>query len=597
MFRLIWLLLLSAVFIVVLSGCSDDPEGPAVPDDDGPPTTVTNLSVAAQGDTAVVLSWTAPTDRGPSAEASAYDIRYSPSYFSKPTWESATQVLEEPKPKPPGETESFTVPGLSPDTSYYFGLKTRDQAGNISEVSNIVLLDVDPPDPITNLQVIGVTAHTVSLSWMAPADNGSTTRANSYDVRFSPIDITEQNWEAATTAANPPTPSNPGTTEHFVVLGLNPDSLMYFAVRSRDDKGNLSSLSNVVAQTTLGTGQWTGFNQQGTNATVTSLYPFNGDLVVGGAFTQVGLVLASSIATWNGQQWSALGFGFSNTVGFAAISALTEYNGQLISGGIYDRSGLNTPKNIARWDGTEWLSLGSGANLWVRTLAVYQGSLYVGGNLTVAGGLPSPAIARWDGSSWHAMGWQGRPNVQFVWDLTVYNGELIAAGSFTSAATTAANSIASWNGSRWAALGDGFTTSGDDARVYAVCVDGEDLIASGDFELTGGTPVNNIARWNGASWIQMGDGIGVLGSYDHIMSMAVYNGTLYVGGYFSVAGGQPANNIAYWDGTDWNPVEEGLTGSSPVARALALYDGGLFVGGEFTTAGGVSANNLARWDE
>ena len=33
--------------------------------------------------------------------------------------------------------------------------------------------------------------------------------------------------------------------------------------------------------------------------------------------------------------------------------------------------------------------------------------------------------------------------------------------------------------------------------------------------------------------------------------MAVFNNELYVVGYFTEAGGIPADNIAKWDGTEW----------------------------------------------
>lgn len=82
--------------------------------------------------------------------------------------------------------------------------------------------------------------------------------------------------------------------------------------------------------------------------------------------------------------------------------------------------------------------------------------------------------------------------------------------------------------------------------------------------------------------------------------------SVYAGGFFTSAGGKPANRIACWDGKDWRPLGGGLTGGSfpPVVHALAVFDedgpGGqparLFAAGTFLYADGKIVNNIARWD-
>ncbi len=74
-------------------------------------------------------------------------------------------------------------------------------------------------------------------------------------------------------------------------------------------------------------------------------------------------------------------------------------------------------------------------------------------------------------------------------------------------------------------------------------------------------------------------------------------GVLYVGGSFSIAGNQLANRVAKWDGTNWWPLGEGLSGQSPVVYALAMDDtGNLYAGGQFTNSGTVGVNYVAKWD-
>ncbi|MCH7592762.1 MAG: hypothetical protein IH989_08295 [Planctomycetes bacterium] len=69
------------------------------------------------------------------------------------------------------------------------------------------------------------------------------------------------------------------------------------------------------------------------------------------------------------------------------------------------------------------------------------------------------------------------------------------------------------------------------------------LIAGGWFTTAGGTTVNSIARWDGASWSPLGSGMD-----DWVAALTVYNGELIAGGIFTTAGGQVS---AYW--ARWGP--------------------------------------------
>ena len=115
---------------------------------------------------------------------------------------------------------------------------------------------------------------------------------------------------------------------------------------------------------------------------------------------------------------------------------------------------------------------------------------------------------------------------------------------------------------------------------------------------------------------------------------------LYAGGYFTTAGGVPANYIAKWDGSAWSALGSGMNGICLCAGgerdqslrwgrvhhggrgagqlhrqmgrqrlvglglgderqrvyALAVSGTNLYAGGGFTTAGGVPANYIAKWD-
>lgn len=87
----------------------------------------------------VRLRWTAPGDDGTAGRATAYDLRYSTSTITAANFAQATQVIGEPAPAVTGSAESFTVSGLSNGITYFFAVKTQDDASNWSAVSNMAV--------------------------------------------------------------------------------------------------------------------------------------------------------------------------------------------------------------------------------------------------------------------------------------------------------------------------------------------------------------------------------------------------------------------------------------------------------------------------
>lgn len=204
--------------------------------------------------TSVTLTWTAPGDDGDIGTAAQYDIRYSVLPLTESNWNSAVQVDGEPAPKASGQGESFTVTGLQPGTTYYFGIRTADEVLNWSSLSNIVMrqtLEEDiPPANIANLNAVYATTNSVTLAWTAPGDDGNNGTAAEYDVRYATIPISDQNWNSAVRATGEPDPGSAGSSESFTVTGLNSGTTYYFAVKTADEVPNWSGLSNVAIRAT-----------------------------------------------------------------------------------------------------------------------------------------------------------------------------------------------------------------------------------------------------------------------------------------------------------------------------------------------------------
>lgn len=238
---------------------------------------------------------------------------------------------------------------------------------------------------------------------------------------------------------------------------------------------------------------------------------------------------------------------------------------------------------------TGWNALGAGTNNTVLAVAATSsGELVAGGVFTSAGGTAASRIAWWDGGSWSALG-SGVDNA--VRSLTTLpNGDLIAAGDFSTAGGVAASRIARWDGSAWHPLGTGISSASLYGLYAVTTLPNGDVVAGGYFTSAGGVPANAIARWNGASWAPLGSGLP-----GTVFALTVaQNGDLLAGGNFSSAGGVPASRVARWNGSSWAPLGSGTNGD--VLALQTLPNGDLLAAGQFSTAGGTAALAMARWN-
>ncbi len=201
-------------------------------------------------DTSVHLAWTAPGDDSLSGTATEYDLRWSTSAITAQNFAAATRVNGVPAPQASGATEGFIVTGLAPSTQYWFALKTGDERGNWAGVSNIVTattaVSTDSGRPAAlAMTVTTTTGSSVTLAWSAVGDDSLTGTAAAYDVRWSTSSINEGNWASATAASGEPAPAVSGTSQNFVVTGLDRSVDLYFAAKVRDEVNQWSALSNV----------------------------------------------------------------------------------------------------------------------------------------------------------------------------------------------------------------------------------------------------------------------------------------------------------------------------------------------------------------
>lgn len=306
---------------------------------------------------------------------------------------------------------------------------------------------------------------------------------------------------------------------------------------------------------------------------------------------QATLANANYIVQRSGDVWAALGSGANNAVYAVEISP----DGYLYAAGAFSTMGGVVCNGIARWDGTIWTSLGTGAagaSPYVLDIAFGpDGTLYAAGYFSTMGGVANTQyIARWNGTVWSAMGTggtgaTGARSIVIGKDGTVYVG-----GFFTGMSGVAnTRSIAKWNGAAWSAMGTG---GAGGSGAYSLAIGPDDAVyAGGDFTSMGGVADTlRIAKWNGTAWTALSTG-----ADDLIISLVVgTDGILYAGGDALNFGAVACNRIAKWNGTTWFPLSTGVNGSVYVLR---IGPGGfLYVAGSFTLAGGVSTDRFAVWN-
>jgi hypothetical protein len=319
-------------------------------------------------------------------------------------------------------------------------------------------------------------------------------------------------------------------------------------------------------------------------------------LVVGDNVTYAGSARLFGVGVWNGSGWGTLRDGFSGRIGLPSPSGFpnTPGNGyQVVAnenvafiGGDFGYAEYD--QRIGQFNG-----IGSFEDLqYVRTVAPdSDGLLYVGGTRFV-NGIPTPFIQKWTGRIWRDLGPIEGSDVVTMVDI---GGRLIAAGPFTSLKGTQASYLAQYDPATqsWTAFGQ------PNHEVHALHLTSTSLYVGGQFTQIGGIVANNIARYDLASgsWHALGDGISeTWGPGGRVLAITTLGDLVFAGGLFSRAGTVPADNIARWNGSTW---EELGGGTSDAVMALAADPSGLvYLGGSFLSVGdGLPSVRFAIWDQ
>ena len=337
-----------------------------------------------------------------------------------------------------------------------------------------------------------------------------------------------------------------------------------------------------LVQYDLGTRRWHAF-PAAPDQTVQSLcVDAQGDLLVGGNFTQIGNLPLAGLARFDGQSWSSVANGMPSAGG--RVLAMQIVQGDLYVGGVFTTFGGVAANGLARWDGSTWQACGAFAG------AVYTMAWRVGGGLVVGGAFPAIGqpgfanIAEFDGAAWRHYGSGLGNNYAYTQALAALpNGDVVASGFFNLAGGVACNRIARWNGTAWSAMDLAFDGPGSAMLVLA----NGDLLTP--VMTASQVPVLGIGRWTGSQWVSHAPGIGMA---SHLRQLP--DGRLLALGSLDTQGGARVRSAAIWDGSTWQALGEGF--DAAVTGIAAMPQGDVVVWGPFGSAGGQSISRIARWN-
>ncbi len=303
--------------------------------------------------------------------------------------------------------------------------------------------------------------------------------------------------------------------------------------------------------------------------------PVDGNIYIVGDFTTINGVTIQGVAKWNGTAWSAVGSGTAySATGMQGVAVAP--NGNVWIVGSFTTGGGSATSYIGVWDGASWTQPSTAPNAVVDDVVFDAvGNAYVTGNFTNI----ATRIAKYDGAAWSALstGLSGEGST-----LSVIPGtqQLYVSGLFATAGGVTVNNVARWDGTTFVALG-----SGTNANIDRHALDNDgNLYIGGDFTTAGGVTVNYMAKWNGSAWVSLAGGVssGTGGTANWVNSVRIPTaGQVYFGGNgMQVAGGRTLiNYITRWNGSVFLPLDIIFAGTNAMSAPWVTGTPELYVSG------------------
>ncbi|MGB4859381.1 MAG: CHRD domain-containing protein [Dokdonella sp.] len=266
---------------------------------------------------------------------------------------------------------------------------------------------------------------------------------------------------------------------------------------------------------------------------------------------------------------------------------------------------LPDSRGVVAWDGTTTTTLPGSPFAqplhFAQTGTVWNNQLVIAG---AAGVSPQLALLTlWNGTTWTTYRDEFEGQVApVIFAAESFGGNLYFAGRFDrirlpdgngGTVVTESRNLMGFNGTSFFSVGGGVIRLGS-AQGFGMSLktfndgSGDALYIGGSFNRSadGTVTLPGVARWNGSSLTQVGQGFPIT----QVRSLEVYNDgsgpALFAAGTFTADNNTaPIRRLAKLVGDTWIEVAGG-TGSNP-SRLIVLPDGRLAVGGSFTEVGAV----------
>jgi hypothetical protein len=284
------------------------------------------------------------------------------------------------------------------------------------------------------------------------------------------------------------------------------------------------------------------------------------------------------------------------------VKSLAVRGGKVYAGGWFSTMGGRPRRGLAAIDAqsgavTDW-DPGCNGPIW--TIALGESTLYAGGWFESVGGQPRRDLAEVDTLTGAVTAWDPHPD-NIVFALARQGSIVYVGGDFTNIGGAARLYVAALDATSGAA-----TTWKPDANSDVECIAVKDTTAyvGGRFTHIGGQARVGIAavstitgvatEWKADvnEWEP-----GVVSA--PVTAIAIGEGVVYAGGFFTSIGGQPRPCIAALDAAtgalrDWNPdLDDTLTPDPPYVYSLSVSENTVYAGGYFTSAGPTPVSGFA----
>lgn len=312
---------------------------------------------------------------------------------------------------------------------------------------------------------------------------------------------------------------------------------------------------------------------------------YNDTIFVGGDYTSVNSVNMRSIAklradgsgvlfpTWNPGL---------NSTGIAQVHSLKLINDTLYIGGIYSTINGADLHNLGRVKAT---GNGEVDSNWhprphkrISTISSFADKLFIGGYFESIGGSKG-RVSRIRSNGTIDEEWNPNPN-GYVNDLIIVDSYLYLGGLFGTIGGHTIQSLARVDTQGTGAV-DASWNPQCNGSIKAIAQTGNELTVGGDFTSIGGLARANIAKISTGTTATVDPTSWTNGSNNIVHALKAVNNDLYIGGSFTNIGNYVRYYVAKANATTGVIDPLWVSGTNGLVRAFAIKDSSIFLGGDF----------------